>query len=183
MKSLAGYWGDWQLIIMEKLLYYGKAIYAIIINLFTVTPLAIAWYNFSYHWGDSNCYVCHRLWTGSWSLLEKFPWNVDGFHFNWCQKLPSSLLALKILYLGKDWGVSWSKGEWFHCILLNIITFGQRHNRSIYRSYRSCLFCRQSKSQNLSDCQEDYYPLSSKEGRVGLFVSNVSATLGLSSKY
>lgn len=64
--------------------------------------------------------------------------NVHVFHCDLCPKLSSYLLALKILYLNIDWGVSWSVGEGCHCILLTIITFG--HSWSIYKSNTSFVF-------------------------------------------
>lgn len=36
MESLAGYWDDWKLLIMENWLDYGKLIYLVIIDLVTV---------------------------------------------------------------------------------------------------------------------------------------------------
>lgn len=44
-------------------------------------------------------------------LISEISLNVHVFHCDLCPKLSSYLLALQILFLYIDWGVSWSEGE------------------------------------------------------------------------
>lgn len=132
MESIAGYWVNWQLIIIQNLLNSRAPINTIISNPVTIsyTTGKCLLCSISYNWGNNNCYVCHRLWTYNWNLTK------CSYVSLWF--MASYLLPLKILYLDIYWGVSWSEGEGCHCILLTIIIFG--HSWSIYRSYMSFTF-------------------------------------------